>query len=91
MPSEVRPPCYPANAKIVSASFPATERGTASAIFNAKQYLAAALFTPALAVLAANFGWRWAFFAMGAIGIAAGVLFAFRLKTPLCRSGIFRS
>ena len=76
-------PCYPANAKIVSAWFPATERGTASAIFNATQYFAAAAFTPALALLASNFGWRSVFFAMGAIGIAAGALFAFRLKGPL--------
>lgn len=76
-------PCYPANAKIVSAWFPATERGTASAIFNATQYFAAAAFTPALAVLAASFGWRSAFFAMGATGIAAGALFARRLKAPL--------
>ena len=56
-------PCYPANAKIVSAWFPAAERGTASAIFNATQYFAAAAFTPALALLAANFGWRSVFFA----------------------------
>jgi MFS transporter, ACS family, glucarate transporter len=76
-------PCYPANAKIVSAWFPAAERGTASAIFNATQYFAAAVFTPALAFLAANLGWRSAFFAMGAIGVAAGVLFALRLKAPL--------
>ncbi|MFM0199559.1 MFS transporter [Paraburkholderia fungorum] len=76
-------PCYPANAKIVSAWFPATERGTASAIFNATQYFAAAAFTPALALLAANFGWRSVFFAMGAIGIAAGALFGLRLKGPL--------
>ncbi|MFL9991204.1 MFS transporter [Paraburkholderia sediminicola] len=76
-------PCYPANAKIVSAWFPAAERGTASAIFNATQYFAAAAFTPALALLASNFGWRSVFFAMGAIGIAAGALFALRLKGPL--------
>jgi ACS family glucarate transporter-like MFS transporter len=76
-------PCYPANAKIVSAWFPAAERGTASAIFNATQYFAAAVFTPALALLAAHFGWRPVFFAMGTIGIAAGALFALRLKGPL--------
>jgi D-galactonate transporter len=76
-------PCYPANAKIVSAWFPATERGTASAIFNATQYVAAAAVTPALALLAANLGWRSVFFAMGAIGIVAGALFGLRLKAPL--------
>jgi ACS family glucarate transporter-like MFS transporter len=75
-------PCYPANSKIVAAWFPSTERGTASAIFNATQYFAAAAFTPLLALLAANLGWRWVFYVMGAIGIAAGALFAFRLKSP---------
>jgi D-galactonate transporter len=76
-------PCFPANSKIVAAWFPSAERGTASAIFNATQYFAAAVFTPLLAVLAANLGWRSVFYFMGGIGIAAGALFAARLKSPL--------
>ena len=81
-------PCFPANSKIVAAWFPTAERGTASAIFNATQYFAAAVFTPLLAVLAANLGWRSVFYVMGAVGIAAGVLFAFRLKSPRDHPGL---
>ncbi|WP_109477380.1 MFS transporter [Paraburkholderia sp. C35] len=84
-------PCYPANAKIVAAWFPAIERGTASAIFNATQYFAAAAFTPALALLAASLGWRSVFFAMGVIGLAAGALFALRLKAPLAHPRLTRA
>ncbi len=76
-------PTYPANSKIVSAWFPTTERGTATAIFNATQYFAAAVFTPLLAILATHLGWRSVFFAMGAIGIVAAILFAYRLHSPL--------
>jgi len=81
-------PCFPANAKIVAAWFPSVERGTASAVFNSTQYFAGAVFTPLLAVLAAHLGWRSVFYVMGAIGIAAGVLFAWRLRSPLGHPGL---
>ncbi|PNE56660.1 MULTISPECIES: MFS transporter [Paraburkholderia] len=75
-------PCFPANSKIVSAWFPTAERGTASAIFNATQYFAAAVFTPLLALLAVTLGWRSIYYVMGGIGIAAGLLFGYRMKSP---------
>ncbi|EKS9916674.1 MFS transporter [Burkholderia multivorans] len=81
-------PCFPANSKIVSAWFPAAERGTASAIFNATQYFAAAVFTPLLALLAVTSGWRSIYYVMGGIGIAAGLLFGYRLKSPLNHPGL---
>src|SRR3954452_13217608 len=39
-------PSFPANARLVAAWFPASERGTASAIFNSAQYFATVLFGP---------------------------------------------
>lgn len=79
----VAAPCFPANSKIVAAWFPTAERGTASAIFNATQYFAAAVFSPLLALLAVEAGWRAIFIVMGAIGAAAGTLFVLRMHAPL--------
>ena len=75
-------PCFPANAKIVAAWFPTQERGTASAIFNSTQYFAAAVFTPFLAFVAVEFGWRNIYYLMGVIGLIAGGVFAWRLRSP---------
>jgi len=75
-------PCFPANAKIVAAWFPTQERGTASAIFNSTQYFAAAVFTPFLAFIAVEFGWRDIYYFMGIIGLIAGGIFFWRLRSP---------
>jgi MFS transporter, ACS family, glucarate transporter len=83
-------PCFPANSKIVAAWFPSAERGTASAIFNATQYFAAAVFSPLLAWLAVEAGWRAIFFTMGGVGLAAGALFVARMKAPLDHPALSR-
>ena len=41
-------PSFPGNARTVAAWFPANERGTASAIFNAAQYFALVIFGPVM-------------------------------------------
>ena len=61
-------PSFPANARIVAAWFPAKERGTASAIFNAAQYFSLALFSPLLGWLTFAWGWEHVFTVMGVIG-----------------------
>ncbi|MDF7759167.1 MFS transporter [Kosakonia cowanii] len=61
-------PSFPANARIVAAWFPAKERGTASALFNAAQYFSLALFSPLLGWLTYAWGWEHVFTVMGAIG-----------------------
>jgi MFS transporter, ACS family, glucarate transporter len=63
-------PAFPANARLVAAWFPSVERGTASAIFNSAQYFAAVLFTPIMAWITTQLGWKYVFFFMGALGFA---------------------
>ncbi|AOK48483.1 glucarate transporter [Burkholderia sp. MSMB617WGS] len=70
-------PSFPANSRIVAAWFPASERGTASAIFNSAQYAATVIFAPLMAWLVHTFSWHYVFIVMGAIGVAAA--FAWRL------------
>ncbi|AOJ70377.1 MULTISPECIES: MFS transporter [Burkholderia] len=70
-------PSFPANSRIVAAWFPASERGTASAIFNSAQYAATVIFAPLMAWLVHTFSWHYVFIVMGTIGVAAA--FAWRL------------
>jgi ACS family glucarate transporter-like MFS transporter len=67
-------PAFPANSRIVAAWFPASERGTAAAIFNSSQYFATFLFAPLSGWITARYGWTWVFFVTGVMGIVvAGV------------------
>jgi ACS family glucarate transporter-like MFS transporter len=75
-------PSFPANARIVANWFPKSERGTASAIFNASQYFSVVAFTPLMGWLAQDYGWRSVFAAMGAIGLAGAALFAAVVYSP---------
>ena len=75
-------PSFPANARIVANWFPVSERGTASAIFNASQYFSVVAFTPLMGWLAQEYGWRSVFSAMGAIGLVGAVIFAAVVQSP---------
>ena len=75
-------PSFPANARIVANWFPKSERGTASAIFNASQYFSVVAFTPLMGWLAQDYGWRSVFSVMGAIGVAGAMIFAAVVHAP---------
>jgi len=62
-------PSFPANSRIVAAWYPASERGTASAIFNSAQYAATVFFAPLMGWLVYRFGWHHVFTVMGTLGI----------------------
>jgi ACS family glucarate transporter-like MFS transporter len=62
-------PSFPGNARIVAAWFPASERGTASAIFNSAQYFATILFAPIMGWITFTFGWPYVFYFMGGLGL----------------------
>ncbi|HVV28687.1 MAG TPA: MFS transporter [Rhizomicrobium sp.] len=75
-------PSFPANARIVANWFPNSERGTASAIFNASQYFSVVAFTPLMGWLAQYYGWRSVFLAMGAIGLLGAAIFWAVVHSP---------
>jgi ACS family glucarate transporter-like MFS transporter len=62
-------PVFPGNGRIVAAWFPASERGTASAIFNSSQYFTLVLFGPIIGWLAQNKGWQSCFWMIGGLGL----------------------
>jgi ACS family glucarate transporter-like MFS transporter len=75
-------PSFPGNSRIVSAWFPAAERGTASAIFNSAQYFALVLFSRIMGWTTHAFGWKHVFFSMGAVGIALALFLARSIHAP---------
>ena len=75
-------PSFPGNARLVTAWFPAAERGKASAVFNAAQYFAPVLFAPLTAWVTQSFGWRYAFFAMGLIGLVMVLVWVWLIHDP---------
>jgi ACS family glucarate transporter-like MFS transporter len=75
-------PSFPANARIVANWFPHSERGTASAIFNASQYFSLVAFAPLMGWLAQDYGWRSVFMAMGAIGLVGAAVFWAVVQSP---------
>jgi ACS family glucarate transporter-like MFS transporter len=75
-------PSFPANARIVANWFPHSERGTASAIFNASQYFSLVAFAPLMGWLAQDYGWRSVFLAMGAIGLVGAAIFWAVVQSP---------
>ncbi|MBE5251901.1 MFS transporter [Mixta mediterraneensis] len=76
-------PSFPANSRIVAAWFPATERGTAAAIFASAQYGATVFFAPLMGWLAHTFGWHSVFTVLGLIGIAFLPVFRKLVHDPL--------
>ncbi len=81
-------PSFPANARIVAAWFPGSERGTASAFFNSGQYFATVIFAPLMGWIAHDFGWRFVFYVMGALGIVMGLVWIKTIYGPKEHPGI---
>jgi ACS family glucarate transporter-like MFS transporter len=75
-------PCFPANARIVAAWFPTSERGTASAVFNAAQYFSLVAFAPLMGWLVHSFGWPSVFYVLGGLGILAAIYFGWFIQSP---------
>jgi len=65
-------PVFPGNGRIVAAWFPTSERGRASAIFNASQYFSLVIFAPIMGWIVHAWGWKECFWFAGAIGLALG-------------------
>ncbi|MCP3706305.1 MFS transporter [Paraburkholderia sp. CNPSo 3274] len=81
-------PAFPANAKVVASWFPASERGTASAIFNSAQYFAAVVFTPLMAWLTHAYGWHHVYIVMGLGGLVLAFAWIRFMKNPADHPGV---
>jgi MFS transporter, ACS family, glucarate transporter len=76
-------PAAPGNSRMVASWFPASERGTASSIFNSGQYFAIVLFAPISGWLIHAFDWRAVYVMMGVIGIVMAWVWMRMVFSPL--------
>nr|WP_029913655.1 MFS transporter [Pelobacter seleniigenes] len=67
-------PCFPANARILSAWFPRHERARATAIFTVGEFISIACFSPLLFWILIEMGWRSLFFIVGVAGLLFSIL-----------------
>lgn len=76
-------PAAPGNSRMVASWFPASERGTASSIFNSGQYFAIVLFAPISGWLIHTFDWRAVYIMMGVLGIVMTGVWLRKVYSPL--------
>ena len=75
-------PSFPGNSRIVAGWFPASERGTATAIFNSAQYFATVLFAPLMGLIIALAGWPWVFIFMSVAGLLGAAVWRRMVYEP---------
>lgn len=75
-------PSFPANARLVTAWFPSSERATATAMFLTGQYFAVVIFAPILGWIIQEHGWRYNFIFMGVLGIILAWVFGKIVYAP---------
>lgn len=75
-------PAFPANGRIVTAWFPAKERGLAIGAYTGSEFIGLALLTPLISWLMVTFGWRSVFVITGTIGVIIGLLWHRSYRDP---------
>lgn len=81
-------PAFPANSRIASMWFPTHERGTATAVYTAGEFVGLAFLTPILAYILHTYGWREIFFFTGIIGILVAFFFHYFYRDPKDSKGL---
>ena len=81
-------PTFPANAKAVGLWFPANERSTATAMFDAAAKFASAIGIPLIGSALIGFGWRVSFALTGVISLLYFVAFYFIYRDPQDDKGL---
>lgn len=75
-------PCFPTNSRIVGTWFPQSERARATGIYTVGEYVGLAFFSPLLFWIMATWSWHALFIAVGAAGVAFGVVWWFVYDEP---------
>jgi ACS family D-galactonate transporter-like MFS transporter len=84
-------PAYPINNRVVTTWFPERERASAVGFYTSGQFVGLAFLTPLLAWLEAVYGWRFIFFATGAIGLVWAFIWWVLYRDPADMRGVNRA
>ncbi|MBE7619674.1 MFS transporter [Komagataeibacter sp. FXV2] len=75
-------PAYPAGTKATGYWFPRSERGTATAVFDASARFANVVGVPLVALVAVHLGWRWSFVMTACFSLCYAVAFFLGYRDP---------
>jgi ACS family D-galactonate transporter-like MFS transporter len=75
-------PCFPANSRILATWFPQHERARANGVYSFGQYVGLGFLSVPLFWIAQRFGWRVLFLAVGAFGVAFGLVWWSLYRNP---------
>lgn len=79
----VEAPAFPANSRLTVQWFPNNERGFATAIYQAAQYISLGLITPLMTIILHNLSWHYVFFYIGGIGVVLGFIWLWYIRDPM--------
>ena len=74
---------FPVAIKSVSEWFEPKERSFATSLFNSGTSIASVIGPPVIVVITLSVGWRWTFFAFGALGFLLAIVWQFSYKSPV--------
>ncbi|WP_246542745.1 MFS transporter [Paludibacterium yongneupense] len=76
-------PQFPSAARVVSDWFPLRSRGVPTGIFNSASPLGTALAPLCLSIVVVSFGWRYAFFVTGGLGLVVAAIWFALYRDPV--------
>lgn len=79
----VEAPAFPANSRLTVQWFPNNERGLATAIYQAAQYISLAFVTPLMTIILYTWSWHYVFYYIGGIGVLLGIVWLWYIRDPL--------
>ena len=74
---------FPVAIKSVSEWFEPRERSFATSLFNSGTSIASVIGPPVIVAITLSVGWRWTFFAFGALGFVLAIVWQFAYKSPV--------
>lgn len=80
-------PAFPANSRLTVQWFPNSERGLATAIYQAAQYISLGVITPLMTIILHTWSWHYVFYYIGGLGIFLGVIWLWMIRDPLHHKG----
>jgi MFS transporter, ACS family, D-galactonate transporter len=84
-------PCFPANSRILATWFPQSERARANGVYSFGQYVGLGFLSVPLFWIAQRYGWRVLFVAVGAFGVAFGLVWWKLYRNPAESTAVGRA
>lgn len=79
----VEAPAFPANSRLSVQWFPNKERGFATSVYQAAQYISLGVVTPLMTIILHTWSWHYVFYYIGGIGVFLGLVWLWYIRDPM--------